>query len=426
MRIRFSAVFAQIGIGCLLLFLAGCSGSGGSVSSNTPTGAITAKVTTASVPSPILQQPQGVVKKSAVATLPGVVTVRFTVSGTGMTGISKDFPVDNRRGTIESVPVGTGRVLTVQGLNASGAAVYAGSVSNITITEGQTSDVGTVTLQPVTPTNGFTTAMISGKTFTWTSSQTGNGSITYNADSTYKNTGYSEGWQNTGKWTINSAGVLILNNNDGTVDTITLASGSSSPLTATVTSQHSDGSAYVFTVTFTSSTGTTYSISGTITSGGSGLAGVVVSAGGYSATTLSDGSYTISGVPNGSYTVTPSKSGYTFTPASTTATVSNANITGQNFIATSTVSTSVVACNFLFTDHNACYEFYGAIDSSICPVSTTYTGSSCPTANLTGGVCTNTNPNLGVTYVKIYYYSPATSAQIQQVCNSEGLTWSPN
>ncbi len=80
--------------------------------------------------------------------------------------------------------------------------------------------------------------------------------------------------------------------------------------------------------------GTTYSISGTITSGGGGLTGVTVTAGSESATTTSNGAYTISGLADGTYTVTPSMSGYGFTPASTSVTISGANRTGKNFTAT--------------------------------------------------------------------------------------------
>ncbi|NOZ77562.1 MAG: peptidase S53, partial [Acidobacteria bacterium] len=82
-----------------------------------------------------------------------------------------------------------------------------------------------------------------------------------------------------------------------------------------------------------SSTTTTYSISGTVTENGSGLSGVTVTAGSKSATTSTSGSYTISGLANGTYTVTPSKDGYTFTPASQSVTISSANKTGIDFTA---------------------------------------------------------------------------------------------
>ena len=44
-------------------------------------------------------------------------------------------------------------------------------------------------------------------------------------------------------------------------------------------------------------------------------------------------------VANGSYTSTPSAAGYTFSPASISITINNANVTGQNFTATATVET---------------------------------------------------------------------------------------
>jgi transglutaminase-like putative cysteine protease len=63
--------------------------------------------------------------------------------------------------------------------------------------------------------------------------------------------------------------------------------------------------------------GPTYTISGRVTeANGSPVAGVTVSAGaGYSAVTDGDGYYTITGLVTDTYTLTPSKSGWTFTPA---------------------------------------------------------------------------------------------------------------
>ncbi len=81
-----------------------------------------------------------------------------------------------------------------------------------------------------------------------------------------------------------------------------------------------------------------YSISGKVTLTGSGLTGVTMAlSGASSATTTTDnvGNYTFTGLDNGSYTVTPSKTGYTFNPTFSPQTVSGANITAVNFIATS-------------------------------------------------------------------------------------------
>jgi len=82
----------------------------------------------------------------------------------------------------------------------------------------------------------------------------------------------------------------------------------------------------------------TYSISGRVTSGGSGLAGVSItlSGGGSTQTTTTDnnGDYQFFNKAAGSYVITPSKAGYAFTPATRTAVVSNANVSGEDFLAT--------------------------------------------------------------------------------------------
>lgn len=84
-----------------------------------------------------------------------------------------------------------------------------------------------------------------------------------------------------------------------------------------------------------------FNISGTISpvTGGSGA--TLVLNGAASATTAADssGNYTFAGLPNGAYTVAPSRAGFTFTPASQSATVNGASITGLNF--TDTAVTAV-------------------------------------------------------------------------------------
>ncbi|MFD0726507.1 proprotein convertase P-domain-containing protein [Lysobacter brunescens] len=82
---------------------------------------------------------------------------------------------------------------------------------------------------------------------------------------------------------------------------------------------------------------TTFSVSGTISnSGGTGISGVSVSNGSTSVTTNASGQFTFSNLANGTYTLTPSLSGYTFSPATRSVTVSGANVTGQNFTGTAT------------------------------------------------------------------------------------------
>jgi carboxypeptidase family protein len=77
----------------------------------------------------------------------------------------------------------------------------------------------------------------------------------------------------------------------------------------------------------------TFSISGTIspTAGGNGATVTLSGAGSATTTANSSGAYTFTGLANGIYTITPSKTGYTFNPGSSNATVSGANVTGVNF-----------------------------------------------------------------------------------------------
>ena len=83
-------------------------------------------------------------------------------------------------------------------------------------------------------------------------------------------------------------------------------------------------------------TSTTYAISGRVsTSTDTGVAGVAIATGtGLSAVSAADGSFTLAGVAPGTYTLTPTKSGYTFTPATRSVTVSNGDLGGQDFVGT--------------------------------------------------------------------------------------------
>ena len=86
----------------------------------------------------------------------------------------------------------------------------------------------------------------------------------------------------------------------------------------------------------------TYSISGQVASNqGGNLSGVTITANGSASpvSTTSDlnGNYTITAMTAGTYTLTPSKSGYTFLPPNRQATVSSANVQGQDFVGTPVV-----------------------------------------------------------------------------------------
>ena len=74
-------------------------------------------------------------------------------------------------------------------------------------------------------------------------------------------------------------------------------------------------------------------MSGTVSPAASGSGTTLTMTGGATATADGSGNYTFNAVPNGTYTVTPTKVGFSFTPASQTVTVSGANVSAVNFTA---------------------------------------------------------------------------------------------
>jgi uncharacterized protein DUF4082/Big-like domain-containing protein len=119
-----------------------------------------------------------------------------------------------------------------------------------------------------------------------------------------------------------------------------------------------------------SSTAQTFSIAGTI-SGSGGNAATVTLGGTAGATTTASatGAYTFTGLANGSYTVTPSKSGFSFTPASQNVTVSGANVTGVNF--SSTAQTFSIAGTISGSGGNAATVTLGGSASATTTASAT-------------------------------------------------------
>jgi hypothetical protein len=145
----------------------------------------------------------------------------------------------------------------------------------------------------------------------------------------------------------------------------------------------------------------TYSISGTIspTAGGSGakvvLSGLVTA----STTTDSSGNYTFSGLANGNYALTPSHTGYTFSPASQSAPVNGANVTGINFTATAQTTPT--------------YSITGTISPTA--------GGSGATVLLTGPAAATTTTDSAGNYT----FSGLTNGAYTVTPNSSGYTFSP-
>ena len=79
----------------------------------------------------------------------------------------------------------------------------------------------------------------------------------------------------------------------------------------------------------------TYKISGTIApaAGGSGATVTLSGASTGTQTADSSGNYVFAGLAPGTYAITPSKAGFTFSPASQSVTLSNGDVTAVNFAA---------------------------------------------------------------------------------------------
>jgi type IV pilus assembly protein PilY1 len=142
-----------------------------------------------------------------------------------------------------------------------------------------------------------------------------------------------------------SGGYSIINVPDGSYTVTPAYTGYTfSPVNRSVTLSGSNdwGNDFTASASGGGGGGTTYQISGKITTsggGGNNLSGVTVTITGggstYTDTTDNQGNYTISGLTGGgiTYTVTPTKSGYTFTPVSSSVTISTSSQTA-NFTAT--------------------------------------------------------------------------------------------
>jgi Carboxypeptidase regulatory-like domain len=149
----------------------------------------------------------------------------------------------------------------------------------------------------------------------------GSGTVTSDAGGNYSFSGLSDG---------------------GTYSVTPIAAGYTfTPSTITVTVN--GGNAIGQNFAATALTNATYSISGTVaTSGGSALAGVTITlSGAASGTTTTDanGNYNFGGLANGSYTITPSLTGYTFSPAYLTVSISDGDVAGENFTGTANSGT---------------------------------------------------------------------------------------
>ena len=160
--------------------------------------------------------------------------------------------------------------------------------------------------------------------------------------------------------------------------------------------------AQVTGVDFTASTASsnTFSISGTIGPAVDG-SGITVTLGGAAnaTTTTSSGNYSFTGLANGSYTVTASKTGFTFSPASSPVTVNGANVTSVNFTA-----------------------------SAVSPTTYSVSGTISPAANGSGATVTLSGTNSATTTANSsgnYSFTGLANGSYTVTASKTGFTFSP-
>jgi hypothetical protein len=178
-----------------------------------------------------------------------------------------------------------------------------------------------------------------------------------------------------------------------------------SSATATVSGANVTG------LSFTAAAIPTYSISGNVSAAGANATVTLTGSASGTISADSSGNFTFTGLPNGGYNVTPTKAGYTFTPASASSTVNGANVTGANF--TATVVTYSISGNVSATGSGATVTLGGATSATTTADSSgnfTFTG-------LSNGSYTVTPAKTG------YTFSPTSSPVTVNSGNVAGINF---
>ena len=144
-EITLSYLFMLLAI-CPLILSTGC-GSGGSANQEPGTSAI--EGSTGAIAVKLDWNSAANTTANVLSAIPAsVVTVRITVSGSGMaSAMQKIFAAATGTGTISGVIAGTGRTVTAEALDASGAITHKGAANNINVVAGQTADAGTIAMK---------------------------------------------------------------------------------------------------------------------------------------------------------------------------------------------------------------------------------------------------------------------------------------
>jgi Domain of unknown function (DUF4082)/Bacterial Ig-like domain/Bacterial Ig domain len=326
-------------------------------------------------------------------------TLSFTIAvGAGARNLQAMLPVSSSAGTLTSITLSGSPVsFTTQTIKGVQYAFFNASAGSYSAKYGASTFTvsGTIT---GTGGNGAAVTLTSGTTTVATTTANASGAYTFSnlANGSYTVTPTQTGFTFTPASqaiTVNGANVTVtafssaaqtftvtgtISGTGGNAATVTLTSGT----TTIATVSASGAGAYAFsnvangsytvtptqtgftftpasqaitvnganvTVTAFSSTAV-FTVTGTISGTGGNAATVTLTSGTTTIATVTAsgaGAYTFSNLANGSYTVTPTKAGFTFTPASQAITVNGANLTVTAFsssaIATGTLATDAIA-----------------------------------------------------------------------------------
>jgi hypothetical protein len=271
-----------------------------------------------------------------------------TVSGANVTAVNftaTPIPTWSISGTVSPAASGTGTTLTLSGTSggtttadASGNFTFTGLANgSYTVTPSKTGFIFSPTSQPVTVSG----ANVTGVNFTATSVQTWSISGTVSPAASGTGTTLTLSGAASRTTTADASGNFTFT---GLLNGSYTVTPSKTGFTFTPASQPvTVNGANVAAVNFTAAPIPTWSISGTVSPAAAGTGTTLTLSGAASATTTADasGNFTFTGLANGSYTVTPSKSGFTFSPANQPVTVNGANMAGVNFTATAIPTWSI-------------------------------------------------------------------------------------
>jgi hypothetical protein len=243
-------------------------------------------------------------------------SLSFTIAvGTGARNLQAMLPINSPAGNLNSITLGgSGVSFTTQTIKGVQYAFFTAAAGSYVAQYGTGASTFTVSgTISGTGGNAATVTLTSGTTTVATATATTAGAYTFSSVAN-------------GSYTV----------------TPTKAGFSFTPTSQAVTVNGANVTVTAF------SSAQTFTVSGTITGTGGNAATVTLTSGTTTvatATATTAGAYTLSNVANGTYTVTPTKAGFTFTPASQAVTVNGANVTvaafssaAQTFTVSGTIS----------------------------------------------------------------------------------------